>query len=71
MVITHSLRLQLNNAIRRAYYSLNDFAASVTAFQQGLDLEPNNASFQSELDQARARLVCPFCERDSETLRLV
>lgn len=42
---------------RHGYYSLGDFLASVTAFQQGLELEPANASLHSGLGYALTSLI--------------
>lgn len=42
---------------RHAQYSLGDFAASVSAFERGLALEPSNANLKAGLENAKTRLT--------------
>ena len=41
---------------RHALYCLGDYQESATAFQRGLDLEPNNTNLRSGLETAQARI---------------
>ena len=42
---------------RHAHYCLNDFKSAASAFQRGLELDPNNASLKSGLQNAEARII--------------
>ena len=41
---------------RHAFYCLGEYQESASAFQRGLDLDPNNATLKSGRDHANARI---------------
>jgi small glutamine-rich tetratricopeptide repeat-containing protein alpha len=56
--IFHAPKLMLiTRTCRHAQYSLEDYAASLSAFERGLALEPTNANLKSGLENAKARLA--------------